>query len=91
LGQRAQFGSDQPDDGAAGLSERLGVLPVGAALLKFMKLNRVTLSILVLGCSLAAAAAQTNSLQLPPTDNTNTINLASDSIALIAPCLALKH
>jgi hypothetical protein len=47
--------------------------------------------VLVLGCSLAAAAAQTNSLQLPPTDNTNTINLASDSIALIAPCLALKH
>ena len=31
-----------------------------------MKLNRVTLSILVLGCSLAAAAAQTNSLNLPP-------------------------
>jgi len=31
-----------------------------------MKLNRVKLSVFVLGCSLAAASAQTNSLQLPP-------------------------
>jgi hypothetical protein len=33
LDQRARFGSDQPDDCAAGLNERLGILPVGAALL----------------------------------------------------------
>jgi beta-xylosidase len=29
-------------------------------------LNKIRLNVLVLGCSLAAAAAQTNSLQLPP-------------------------
>ena len=31
-----------------------------------MKLNRIKLSVLALGCSLATALAQTNSLQLPP-------------------------
>jgi len=31
-----------------------------------MMLNKIKLNVLVLGCSLAAAAAQTNSLQLPP-------------------------
>jgi alpha-L-fucosidase len=31
-----------------------------------MKLNRIQLSVLMLGCSLATAFAQTNSLQLPP-------------------------
>ena len=33
---------------------------------KFMILNRTKLSLLALGCSLATALAQTNSLQLPP-------------------------
>jgi hypothetical protein len=56
-----------------------------------MKMNRTILATLALGCSLVTALEQTNSLQLPPTDNTNTINLASDGIALIAPCLALNH
>ena len=34
--------------------------------IKIMILNRTELSLLVLGCSLATALAQTNSLQLPP-------------------------
>ena len=33
LGQPARLDADQPDDGAIRLNERLGIFPVGAALL----------------------------------------------------------